>query len=115
MRQIWAQQMGPPKGSWREKRKALAAERDQDFAAMLTEEQRSKHEEIQRQYDRRTAELAQERDAAFQEAVKQTKATLTPEQARKYEKLLQEHGGHGERMGGFGMRAKDSNTAHGGR
>lgn len=71
-----------------ERSQDLARERDQRILAMLSDDQKLKYETAQQDYARKSDELSQERKKAFDEAVRQTKLILTPEQVAKYDEWL---------------------------
>ncbi len=101
MREIWSEAMRAGGSDRWERRKALARSRDEAVAALLTEAQREQYDSILRDYEAKVDELGQERKRAFEKAAERTKQILTPEQARKYEELLQERAkrGPGDRRG----------------
>lgn len=100
---IWSAVMGSMMRQRSEQSKALRQERDLAITALLTEEQRSRHEAILKDYARKETEMSEQRKLAFEEAIKRTKEILTPEQAAKYDELMQK-----QRERGFG-------PPHGGR
>lgn len=125
MRLIWSRHVSDPNSRGPERRRALAAERDQAIQNLLTDEQKANFSQIQQDYENKLKEMAQERKAAWEESVRLTRAILTPEQAQKYDELLkrqQERGERGERGGSerFGHsrerreRMNEEKSAHGG-
>lgn len=89
MKNIWAEVLqhgGPRHGS--DARRQFAKERDEAVVALLTPEQKTAYDRISEKYNQRVADLSKEREAAFQRAVEQTKAMLTPQQRMKYEEML---------------------------
>jgi Spy/CpxP family protein refolding chaperone len=88
MHTIWSEVMRADGRHQREQRKALAQERDDAIAALMTEDLRPQYENILKEYNRKMDELGQERTQAFEQAVEQTRKILTPEQAGKYDALL---------------------------
>jgi Spy/CpxP family protein refolding chaperone len=115
IQRIWSQHAGEREGARGERRRALAAERDQAVAGLLSAEQKPKYEQILQEYERKVADLAQERRKAFDEAVQQTKTLLSPEQARKYDDLLNRQRERGDRFGRTRSHTEESEAAHGGR
>jgi Spy/CpxP family protein refolding chaperone len=103
MHKIWSEVMGSMMRQRFEQSKALRQERDQAVASLMTEEQRPRYEAILKDYTRKDGELSDQRKQAFEEAIRRTKEILTPEQAVKYEELMQK-----QRERGFG-------PPHGGR
>ena len=88
MRQIWSETMEASARQHEEQRRAIAQQRDEAIAALLTPQQQPKYQQILQDYDRRIEELASQRKLAFEQAVEQTKQILTPDQARQYDELL---------------------------
>ena len=101
MHTIWSDVMRTQGRSQWEQRKALAQERDDAIAALMTDNLRPQYEKILEEYSRKVDELGQERTRAFEQAVEQTRKILTPEQAEKYDALLtkQREQGPGESPG----------------
>ncbi|HUU90747.1 MAG TPA: periplasmic heavy metal sensor [Phycisphaerae bacterium] len=101
MHEIWSEAMRAGRSGHWEQRKALAEHRDQAIAALLTETQRPQYDSILQDYAAKMDELHQEGKQAFEQAVERTKQILTPDQARKYDELLQERAkrGPGDRRG----------------
>ncbi len=97
MHKIWSEVMGSSMRQRFEQGAALKQERDQAIIALLTEEQRPRHEAILKDYARKEGELFEQGKKAFEEAIQRTKEILTPEQAAKYEELLKK-----QREKGFG-------------
>ena len=81
MHTIWSEIMRAEGRRQWEQRKALAQERDDAIAALMTEDLRPQYEKILEEYSRKMDELGQERTRAFEQAVEQTRKILTPEQA----------------------------------
>ena len=103
MRTIWSEAMGSV-SKQRERRAALAQERDQAILALLSDAQQAQYDAIQQEYVRKTDELSQERKRAFDDAIEQTKRILTPEQATKYDELLKKQRERGAGGGPPGFR-----------
>lgn len=82
---FWTEAM---KNGWqREQRDAAFKERDAAYKAMLTDEQRAKQEEIQKQFLSRMDELNAASKRARDEAYEKTKTVLNAEQLVKYEEM----------------------------
>jgi len=103
MHKIWSEVMGSGTPQRGEQREALRQERDKAIVALLSQEQRARYDAILKDYAAKEATLSEQRKQAFEEAVRRTKEILTPEQATKYEELMQKqrergfgpsHGGH---------------------
>jgi len=97
IRNIWSEVMGSMMPQRSEQGKALRQERDQAITALLTDEQRSRYDAVLKDYARKEAEMSEQRKQAFEAAIKRTKEILTPEQAAKYDELMQK-----QRERGFG-------------
>jgi Spy/CpxP family protein refolding chaperone len=97
MRGIWSQVVSMP--SQREQRQALQKERDEAVQALMNESQKAQYDEVMKTYAAKLAALEESRKKAFEGAVERTKKILTEPQRKKYEELLQKHGG---RHMGFG-------------
>lgn len=87
MKEIWSVMpaMGREAG---DRRREYQKHRDDELMALLTPEQKTQYEAIQKEYAAHMAEMQQQRQAAFQQAVEKTKAILTPAQAAKYDQFL---------------------------
>jgi len=103
MHKIWSEVMGSTMRQGFEQRRALRQERDQAIVGLLTAEQKTRYDAILKDYARKEGELSEQGKQAFEEAIRRTKEILTPEQAAKYEELMQK-----QRERGFG-------PPHGGR
>ncbi len=104
MKKIWAGTRDLVFRQQGEKRSALSQEREQAVLALLSDAQRVKYDAVQQDYARKSEELSQEGRKAFDEARKQTRQLLTPEQAQKYDKWLQEQRERGSGAGFRGSR-----------
>ena len=104
MRKIWSEAMVPSGRHRGEDRRALAKERDEAIVALLTEEQLLRYKQIVGQYERKLEEQRQEGQRRIQETIERTKQILTPEQARKYEELLNKRTERGRGRGSLGRR-----------
>jgi Spy/CpxP family protein refolding chaperone len=87
LKKIWADS---PDRSRREEhddaRRQLRRERDEAILALVPD--RSKYDEIMRQYEEKTDALDDAMRKGFEEKVRLTKAHLTPEQNAKYDEML---------------------------
>ena len=92
MRKIWSEVGVFPGGRTGQNRRTLTQERDKAIITLLSEEQLTQYQQIVREYEQKLEELSQERRSRIQAAVEQTKQILTPEQASKYEELLNKMG-----------------------
>jgi len=82
---FWTEAM---KNGWqREQRDAVFKERDAALKAMLTDEQKTKQEEIQRVFQAKMDEMNAASKRSRDEAYEKTKAILNPEQLVKYEEM----------------------------
>ncbi len=103
MHEIWSEVMHAAGRRWWEQHKALREQRDQAIVDLLTDAQRAEYERILADHAAGRAAIDAERKQAFDRAVERTKAILTPEQAAKYEDLLQRRPerdrGRGDRRG----------------
>lgn len=97
MGKIWSEVMEGSGRQHGDQRRAIAEERDKAIAGLLTGEQQPKYEQILQDHTRKLGELAQQRKAAFDQAVERTKQILTAEQAKLYDELLKK-----QRERGFG-------------
>src|SRR5262245_9749836 len=89
MRAIWQDVSKARPRDW-ERRRALEKEKNEAIVGLLTEEQKAKYDELNRQFAQKMQEQAQQREAAMQEAIERTKQILTPEQRDRYEQIMQE-------------------------
>ena len=96
MRRILSEARGATSRQQADRRQALTTQRDQAIFALLSEEQRTRYEAIQRDYSQGMTELAQERRRAFDQADERIKAMLTPEQAAKYDELMKRQRDRGQ-------------------
>jgi Spy/CpxP family protein refolding chaperone len=114
MGKIWSEVMEGSGRQHGEQRRAITEERDKAIVGILTPAQQPKYDQIQQDYTRKLGELAQQRKAAFDQAVERTKQILTPEQVTKYEELLKkqrERGFGGPRGMGPGPRGGRTGSA----
>ncbi len=74
-----------------DRRRELYRQRDEQVAALIRPEDRSRFEAIMNEHAARLAAMERESRQAFDAAVKRTRAILTDEQRRRYEELLQRH------------------------
>ena len=89
MREIWSQpDQRAQMRSHFERSRAIREQRDEALRALLTEEQKARHDELLQEYEQQLNELNEERRKAFEEKVQRTKEILTEPQRKKYEELL---------------------------
>jgi Spy/CpxP family protein refolding chaperone len=82
---FWTEAM---KNGWqREQRDAVFKERDAAMKAMLTDEQKTKQEEIQKVFQTKMDEMNAASKRSRDEAYEKTKAILNPDQLVKYEEM----------------------------
>lgn len=112
MRTIWSELMRATTRQYYERRQGLQKERDEAALALLTEDQRERHEELMQEYEQKFAELAAERNKAFEEATERTKAMLTEPQRKKYEELMQHQRSRWSRYRRGTGRQADANARH---
>ena len=89
MREIWQDASKSRSRDW-ERRRAFEREKNEAIVALLTEEQKAKHDEINRQFAQKMQEHQQQRELAMQDAIERTKQILTPQQRERYEQIMQE-------------------------
>ena len=101
MRKIWSEpdQRSSMRGDL-ERRRALREARDEAMRALLTEEQKARHDALVQEYEQKLAELYEERRKAFEERLERTKEILTESQRKKYEELMEKGRGSRGRPGG---------------
>ena len=90
MKKIWDDASGPGPASHdqREKRDKARKERDDQLMALLSPEQKTQYEEIQKSYREKNDAIDRDLRADFQRRVEETNKILTPEQQAKYQELL---------------------------
>ncbi len=102
MKDIWSAMMGGPGHSF-DRRRELARARDDAIFKLIPESAKPQYQLIVDHYNQQVAELARDRDAAFQAAVEKTKAILNETQRAKYDQIMKngfrgppwQHGGPG--------------------
>ncbi|HYO11275.1 MAG TPA: hypothetical protein VER17_20085 [Tepidisphaeraceae bacterium] len=67
----------------------LQQQRDRDIAALMSDEQKAKFEQLTRDYAGRYEKLEQRRREAFDKAVERTRSLLDEGQRAKYDKILE--------------------------
>lgn len=108
MRAIWQEVGRGRDGSGhREAMRQLQKDREEAVVALLSTEQKGAYEKIQDNFQRQTAELNKDREAAVKQAVEKTKAILDEKQKIKYEEILKRGPGEGR---GFGRWAASRPT-----
>lgn len=99
MREIWSEvARGDGRSGWEEMRE-LRRQQEQALMDLLTEEQRAEYERLEQEFERKMAEMSEQRRQAFERAVERTKQILTPAQRKKYEELLRHMRPDGRRNG----------------
>ena len=92
---IWTGAMDGVMKKLGERRKSFKDERDAAFMEMLSPDQKIEWDQIQQQYANGVRDIDHERDQLFRQAMEQTKTILTPEQALKYQQMLNDRSQHG--------------------
>lgn len=102
MLDIWS---GVSHRDWRaemRQRRQFQQQRDEAIRQLVPTDQQPRYDAIQKQYREQLEQLSRERKARFEQAVSKTKAILTPEQRKAYEKILASHRPpHGSSRGGW--------------
>jgi Spy/CpxP family protein refolding chaperone len=91
MKQIWSEVVRHGGHDQDDRRNQFRKERDDAISSLIKPEDRTKFDEIKTNYSEQMSSLEKDRRAAFDNAVKQTKEILTPEQRVKYEVFLKQH------------------------
>jgi Spy/CpxP family protein refolding chaperone len=84
MKKIWAPRQGDPRREARD-------ERDAAMLALLSPEQKTQYDQIQKQYQDRINAMETDFREDFQRKVKETDEILSPEQSAKYHEFLNRH------------------------
>jgi Spy/CpxP family protein refolding chaperone len=71
-----------------DKRHALQRDRETAVRALLSDDQRTKYEQVLKDYEDKVAALETERDQAFKNAVEKAKSIMNDEQRKKYDEVL---------------------------
>ena len=90
MKQIWsdaARGGGGPR-EHEDRRRQLRRERDEAIANLVRPDDKSRYDEVLKNYSTQTDAMDAEIRKGFEDAVRRTKELLTPEQRTKYEELL---------------------------
>jgi Spy/CpxP family protein refolding chaperone len=90
MRKIWGSGPSHSHGG-EDPRRQAHDEREAAILALMTPEQKTKYDEIQKQYQDRISAMDQEFREDFQRKVKETDEILSPEQSAKYHEFLNRH------------------------
>jgi len=93
MRTIWEGVRTQVQTSYRDA-SDLEKQRDNDIAAMLTDEQKAKFEKIAHKYHDEYLQISRTRDQTIQQAIAHTKELLNPDQQKKYDEELKLRIGH---------------------
>ena len=88
LKKIWSEMADRGRKQHEDQRRDLRRERDEKVQALLTPEQKSRFDQIHKDYDDQNRALESEMRANFQKAVEATKALLDPDQRAKYEEWL---------------------------
>jgi Spy/CpxP family protein refolding chaperone len=104
MREIWSNLREQQSALMSEGRRAIQQQRDEQLRSVLTAGQQKQFDDINANYEARMAELRENSDKAFQNAVQRTREMLTPDQRAKYDEMLKERSREDrpERRGGDG-------------
>jgi Spy/CpxP family protein refolding chaperone len=113
LEKIWSETARMGGREREDRRRQLRRERDEAIASLVPPEHYGKYDQILKHYFEKTEAIDQEMKAAFDEAVRQTKEILTPEQRAKYEQLLKRHQPPQDRDG-RGPKDKDREKDKGG-
>jgi Spy/CpxP family protein refolding chaperone len=119
MRAIWSQDERQPMGQSFEQMRAVREWRDKAVRELLTEDQRTRYDQILKETEQKMAAITAERRKGFEEKAARTKEILTEEQRKKFEALLQKEfvpggppfgggPGHGRRRPPDGGRPESS-------
>jgi Spy/CpxP family protein refolding chaperone len=102
--QLSAQQREQMRGFWEhatdtshdcmDRRAELQKKLDQEISDLLNNDQKTRYNELSRQYQQKFQKLETDQTLAFNQAVDQTNKILTPEQQKKYEQILSDRVGH---------------------
>lgn len=107
LKKIWSESTRRNRGDQDDLRRQYRTERDEAVAALIRPEDKEKYAQAIKTYSDRMAGIDQLGREAYQIAVEQTKAVLTPEQRTKYEEILKRHGPPPQRH----TRASTENSA----
>ena len=95
MGEIWSSTMQNWERTYRDRRHALSAERDQLLQELFTPVQQVQYDVIIQEYETALSELAQEGGKAREEANKRTMEILTVPQRKKFEDIQRQWAEHG--------------------
>jgi Spy/CpxP family protein refolding chaperone len=88
---IWSALASRGRDDHDERRREFRRERDDAIADLVPEARLGEYDRIINAYSDRVADLERESREAYEAAVEQTKAILTPQQQSRYEELLRKH------------------------
>jgi Spy/CpxP family protein refolding chaperone len=88
MKKIWADDGNRIRAEQSERRNACRKERDDAILSMLTPDQKTQYDDIQKGYREKNDAIDRDLRADFQHKVEETNQILTPEQQAKYQELL---------------------------
>jgi Spy/CpxP family protein refolding chaperone len=122
LKEIWSEVADKGRKHHDHRRDELRDQRDRNVQSLLTAEQKSRFEQVHKDYDDQRKALEREMRASFQKAVEDTKALLDPDQRAKYEQWLEKRqwgrgprgGPGGDRGPGGGDRGGDRGPGGGG-
>jgi Spy/CpxP family protein refolding chaperone len=105
MREIWSGLMERAPERFGQRR-AIEDRYRGEALALLTPDQRTRYDELEKKLSQELEVLDAQREALFTDAVNRTRAVLTPDQAAKYDEMIRQHRppgpGHGPRGDGPG-------------
>jgi Spy/CpxP family protein refolding chaperone len=93
MRMIWERTSSDLDGFFR-RAQAIQRDRDEALVQLLTDDQREKFGIMDKEFAKRFADLKEEREAVFRDALAQTEGMLNDWQRAKYEELVRGRIGH---------------------
>jgi Spy/CpxP family protein refolding chaperone len=88
MKKIWQDEAERGRHEQFDRRNQCRKERDDAILSLLSPQQKTQYDDIQKTYREKNDAIDQEFRAEFQRKVEQTKEILTPEQRVKYDELL---------------------------
>jgi Spy/CpxP family protein refolding chaperone len=91
MKQIFSDVARRGRSEQSDRRAGYRKERDDAVVAILSADQKTQYDTIQKTYQDKLAAIDAENKAAFQKAVDATMAILTPDQRTKYQEFLARH------------------------
>lgn len=116
LKQIWSETArsgsgGGGRGEHEDRRRQLRRERDEAIAAIIRPEDKSRYDEVMKNYTTQMDAMDAEARKRFEDAVRRTKALLRPEQRVKYEEILKRRShDYGRESGGRESGGRDRET-----